>query len=508
MVRATLTQGKGARGWCGILALALLLICVEGRAWAVMVTAGGRTLSIGGYLNQGVGIGIYGDEYDTRKGFQIAVAQLLLEVQYPIVRNLRFFGSAQFNSDWAYPILSDDDDWDAKGFRESRDRLYVFDEAKDVLKELHLSFDMGPFFFRVGKQIVIWGETDGFRLMDQINPLDQRRGLTDVEFETTILPIWLLRSEYYPFPNVGLEFVFNPNVEFRGNEAPQLGNDKGGIWAPYVTVPLGGPYPNDFAYLGSLIGGPEEPDEWDSDGLEYAARVKADVLGAIMTLNYFYGIDNDPVLQPGAPDVEINRFDGRPVLHLRVAEGFYPRFKFVGTTFSRDITPLYVSALGGVAPTMRAELLYAFNTTFENPMGYFEDHEELRWAVAMDWKTRIRALNPVSYFSMTAQFYHRHVFEYPEYGLTVGAAPVEDDNYIATLLFYTSYMNEKLTPVFFWMRDITNIADLFKVQLTYAPTHQWDFTLGVVALDGSLDGRGFNVFRHKDQVYFTIGYKF
>jgi hypothetical protein len=34
----------------------------------------------------------------------------------------------------------------------------------------------GDFLFRVRKQIVRWGETDGFRLMDQINPLDQRRG--------------------------------------------------------------------------------------------------------------------------------------------------------------------------------------------------------------------------------------------------------------------------------------------------------------------------------------------
>ncbi len=32
------------------------------------------------------------------------------------------------------------------------------------------------FYFRVGKQIVQWGETDGFLLMNQINPIDQRRG--------------------------------------------------------------------------------------------------------------------------------------------------------------------------------------------------------------------------------------------------------------------------------------------------------------------------------------------
>lgn len=54
---------------------------------------------------------------------------------------------------------------------------------------------------------------DGIRLMDQINPLDQRRGFADVEFETTIIPIWLVRANYsLPvhsrwLQNLGFEFV-------------------------------------------------------------------------------------------------------------------------------------------------------------------------------------------------------------------------------------------------------------------------------------------------------------
>jgi hypothetical protein len=42
------------------------------------------------------------------------------------------------------------------------------------------------------KQIVLWGEMDGIRHTAPINPLDQRRGLTDAEFETTIIQIWLI----------------------------------------------------------------------------------------------------------------------------------------------------------------------------------------------------------------------------------------------------------------------------------------------------------------------------
>jgi hypothetical protein len=91
---------------------------------------------------------------------------------------------------------------------------------------------------RAGKQIVVWGETDGFRLMDQINPLDQRRGFADVEFESTIIPIWLMRLNYSPKLNsdwlldLGFEFTFNPNAEFIPNQDILPGNDMEGSGRP------------------------------------------------------------------------------------------------------------------------------------------------------------------------------------------------------------------------------------------------------------------------------------
>ncbi len=75
-----------------------------------------------------------------------------------------------------------------------------------------------------GKQIVSWGELLAFRIMDQINPLDGRRGFLDIEFETTIIPIWLFRADYYPkiklswLQDLGFEFVYNPNADFIPNQ--------------------------------------------------------------------------------------------------------------------------------------------------------------------------------------------------------------------------------------------------------------------------------------------------
>ena len=43
-------------------------------------------------------------------------------------------------------------------------------EAK--LREGYFDFVLPPFSLRLGRQQVVWGETDGFRALDVINPLD------------------------------------------------------------------------------------------------------------------------------------------------------------------------------------------------------------------------------------------------------------------------------------------------------------------------------------------------
>ena len=44
------------------------------------------------------------------------------------------------------------------------------------LFEWYVNFIKGPLFIRIGRQNLSWGETDGFRLLDQINPLDNNFG--------------------------------------------------------------------------------------------------------------------------------------------------------------------------------------------------------------------------------------------------------------------------------------------------------------------------------------------
>lgn len=488
-------------------ALAGLLACP---AQATQMLLGGKPLNVFGYFTQGVQYNLGGDHYDTEEDFQALLFNAFIEAEYNPRHDLRLYLSGMFTADWIYDAKSGEDAWNDKLFSNSRDTLYVDDKSWQLLKEAHVTWTPGDFYFRLGKQVVSWGQTDGFRLMDQINPVDQRRGFADVEFENSIIPIWLMRAEYLPavqlgwLQELGFEFIFNPNAQFIPNQGIALGNSVGGVWAPNVKVPLGGPYPMDYAHMGAANYDLDEPDNWDSAGYEYAFKIKGVVKDAIVSLNYFYGLDNDPVttMAPVPPGMG-QASDGRTILHPTFT-GEYPRFQFLGGTFSKDILGLSSSALGGVAPVVRVETLYAFDSTFATDSNLTENHDEWRASLGVDWKVKISALNPRAYFTISPQVYLRYILDYPgDYEL----ANLKEDNWMTTLMISTSYLHNKLTPTFFWMRDITTRSDMIRLQMDYDMTHEWGFTLGALFFDGDDDQRGFGMFENKDYVYFKISFK-
>jgi hypothetical protein len=499
------------------LCVCVLTVMIAGPAGALDdVSLGGKPLKLMGYITQSAAYGIGNDEYDAKQDWQSFRYSALLEASYQAASDLKFFVSGMLNGDWAYDILSDNSEWREKEFGESRKRLAIDREMRDLLKEAHITWSPGNFSMRLGKQIVVWGETDGFRLMDQINPLDQRRGITDIEFESSIIPIWLAKFEYFFQPqsswlqDLGLEFIFNPNADFVADREIVFGNNMVGIWAPNVEIPLG---PGQNAYLGSFDTQLKKPDDWDSDYYEYGFRVKAVIQDSILTLNYLYGIDNVPVLlsAPTFPRIGINRFDSNLILHPAYT-GKFARFRILGATFTRDFEKINISALGGVGPVLRVEAFYGFDNTFASDMNTYEEHNEFRYAVGVDWKIKINWLNPRAYFLVSPQFYHRKVLDYPDYALNQNASttPVRENTYETSLMILTTYFHNKLEPSFFWLSNWTekDKGEFFRFQLKYEYSHKWDFALGTILINGKRLNFGFEPIEDKDHIYFTASYRF
>jgi hypothetical protein len=127
-------------------------------------------------------------------------------------------------------------------------------------------------------------------------------------------------------------------------------------------------------------------------------------------------------------------------------------------------------------------------------------------------------LNPKALFMFSGQFYHRHIvdFEKDQDPAEVAAhmdlkdflGNVKEDNYMATFVVNTTYFHNKLTPQFFWMRDMTLNGNMFKPQLTYDYSDKWHYTVGALFLDGRVSQKGFEPLKNKDQLFATVKYRF
>ncbi|MBP1749779.1 MAG: hypothetical protein H6Q52_2318, partial [Deltaproteobacteria bacterium] len=132
----------------------------------------GKPLNLFGYINQGVQYGLGGKtEYDTASGVNSLLTNIFVEGDYQPRDNLKFYLSGMFTGDWIYDTRAHEGEWRSKEFDKSRKNLYTDTQYWQLLKEAHVTWSPENFQFRIGKQVVAWGETDGFKLMDQWNPV-------------------------------------------------------------------------------------------------------------------------------------------------------------------------------------------------------------------------------------------------------------------------------------------------------------------------------------------------
>jgi len=181
-----------------------------------------------------------------------------------------------------------------------RDDLKLDNELREAFVDLTLQ-DL-PISFRIGRQQVVWGESDHFRLMDIWNPLDLRWHVhQEPQWDEIRVPLWLLKSVWNvgqvgALSDVYTEVVYNP-----GDYSP-------GIIAGYLPRPWALPFPDPlrsgqvqydpvtqthFTPLIDMQGTSDRRGDFHRnpvDASEVGARVQATTpQGITFTANYFYG---------------------------------------------------------------------------------------------------------------------------------------------------------------------------------------------------------------------------
>src|SRR5438093_2034352 len=140
----------------------------------------------------------------------------------------------------------------------------------------YVAFEKGPLFLRVGRQILAWGETDVFRLLDNINPLDDSFGGFFIALDERRLPLDMARASYHLGSLGPLHDAFLEGFAAFGNRVATVpGIPQGSPWEPGG---LGFPLPN-------LRMGPTVPDRSQVRG---GARLVFSSGDVTYTLAHYY----------------------------------------------------------------------------------------------------------------------------------------------------------------------------------------------------------------------------
>ena len=327
-------------------------------------------------------------------------------------------------TDANYTLFNGNVDW--RNFSFAEENLEVDDSPLRIFREAYLQYTIPLMQVRFGQQVVGWGESDGLRLMDVINPLDVTRQaiLFDEGFELTRIPATMLRGIITPGSLVlGGRRIFS-SWSFEGIVTPQLtvprvhlapdgryggtGNTgAGGIWsAPppdyhdrteilNFTGPVLGPT------LGSVCGflpdsrifvsGNQPNYQWDNPLL--AARLTGDFPSGRVTLNFAQRLGTFadlPTLAINALTADLSappaQRSGFPleqcptgVADARLdATLHYRRRNIAGFTVNYDLWE-YLTApafMGGTSPVLRVEFAYNFRQAFNSTQRVKEQLED------------------------------------------------------------------------------------------------------------------------------------
>ncbi len=357
--------------------------------------------------------------------------------------------------------------------------LFLYDAVYDVENDLHvadedeyrlaaklregfvdLTFDAVD--IRLGKQQVVWGKTDGFRITDLVNPLDLKEfGLAD--FIDSRIPLWMAKIDYYVATDFAFQFLVIPELEF--TQLAHAGSE----------YALANP-----AYPAGVIPNVQKTDtpEEGLDNTEYGLRFSGYYEGWDFSVNYLYTWDDLPTVRKS-----LNPSTGVLTLSPK-----HERLHVVGGTFA---TVMLDSVVRG---EVAAHLGKYFDVTDMAAPDMVVDKPFLNYALAVE-----RDLFDISWL---VQFLQEAILDYED--------AISDDEIATTFTLRAakSFINETLEFEFTAAYGVNDQEFLLRPALNYDLADSTKLTLGVDVFEGDDDTSLFGQFDDKDRFYAEVVYSF
>ena len=341
--------------------------------------------------------------------------------------------------------------------KENDARFPEFNDHLDFVRELYISadkqLDSGTVLnLSFGKQQVVWGKTDLFRVLDVINPVDYSRHNIYDELEDIRIPQWMLTAEWRMGPT---EVFDDSNFSLVWNIDQFRPSNLGTCGQPYRIIDAG-------CFFASRVGSPAGPYiindvidyDWSLENTQFGAKwegVYGDATFSVNALHYRQQLPSIHAL--GGPGSNFGLFD----VH-------FPRVNLIGGSidyYSMDQDAVW-----------RLETAYTQGEEQPRDLDGFKETDMFRYVVGFDKNIIIPALGTRSAFLLSTQLFGEHILDHE------ADMPNEENNWIATMLFKGWYVNNRLSPQIIIAHDFGAEATAVAPSIEYLIDDNWKVNAG------------------------------
>jgi hypothetical protein len=284
------------------------------------------------------------------------------------------------------------------------------------LREIYMDVAIPPFSLRLGRQQVTWGETDNFRALDIINPLDLRWHWSREPWEDVRIPLWMARAIYDigkigPLEESFIEAVWVP-WDFQRNKTTTDPRRPWAFFGQGLRARANAVVIDDQLFDLRTTVLDRKPDR----GLESSQagmRFKGIWRGIDFSLNYYYTLSADTGLkirrdlarEVSCPERTVCSVVNlvNPRSHVAGFAANYSEEKYTQTVFRVE------AALTTGVPV---RLKSGIPSRFDPENNSFDTANRSVVMLAFDRPTWIRPLNKIRTFFVSGQFFWRRYLDY------------------------------------------------------------------------------------------------
>ncbi len=374
-----------------------------------------------------------------------------------------------------------------------------FNDRLDFLREAYVDGDIpignNTLALRVGRQQLVWGRTDLFRVLDVVNPVDYSRNNIYDDLQDIRIPMGMLRADYRmgargPFDDLNVQgvWVLEP---WRPNNLGQAGSTNNPLGAAQLFRGLKNCWDNGCTVANFANGavatdfGPHQigirqanTPNYTLSNTTFGGKVEGELKGVGFSVNALRFRSQMPSLRGAIPSV--NTFG--PLLgannvsypYMIAFDINFPQITLYGGSLDFNIEPIDTA--------IRMETVYTQGEEFADTAQpqLYKKSDVIRYVIGADRNTFIRFLNPNRAFLFSAQLFGQHINDYELRNTGYGTVGMPDfqDSWIGTLLIKGWYVSDTISPQTVFARDFKARANVIEPSVEWTPSSRWRFRLG------------------------------